>query len=242
VSEHSAIVLQARMGSTRLPGKVMAMLSGASVLAHCIARLRFSSAMPVIVATTTNAADDVVEEEAMRLGARVLRGPADDVLARYALAVTTFDLAQVVRATADNPAVDMDAPRRSLALLQRTGADYVVEHGLPHGAAVEAVSASAILLAADQASNADDREHVTPFIKRDHRCVAIDAIAPGGLRRSDLRFTVDTPEDLEFLRKVFGWLPLNPAGPASLAVLIEAADRVRRSGADAPGSAAQGTR
>jgi spore coat polysaccharide biosynthesis protein SpsF len=241
MSEHSAIVLQARMGSTRLPGKVMANLSGASVLAHCIERLRCSSAMPVIVATTTDPADDVVEQEATRLGARVLRGPTDDVLARYALAVTTFGLVEVVRATADNPAVDIDAPLRSLELLRRTGADYVVERGLPHGAAVEAVSASAILRAMDLASDADDREHVTTFIKRDRRFVAIDAIAPGALRRSDLRLTIDTPEDLEFLRKIFGGLPLNAAGPAPLSALIEAADRVRRAGADA-GPAAQVTR
>jgi spore coat polysaccharide biosynthesis protein SpsF len=242
MSRHTAIVLQARMGSTRLPGKVLASLSGMTVLAHCIERLWHGSDLPVIVATTTEAADDGVEQEARRLGARVIRGPVDDVLARYALAVRTFALVQVVRATADNPAVDIDASRRSLALLNRTGADHVVERGLPYGAAVEAVSASAILRAADEASDAADREHVTTFIKRDRRFVALDAIAPTGLRRADLRFTVDTPEDLEFMRRVFGLLPADCRRPASLADLIAAADRERRSGLDGETPAAQGVR
>jgi spore coat polysaccharide biosynthesis protein SpsF len=242
VNLHSAIVLQARMGSTRLPGKVMALISGASVLTHCVERLALASALPVIVATTTDASDDVVEEQAGRLGVLVLRGPVDDVLARYALAVTTFNLDSLIRATADNPAVDIDAPRRSLAQLHRTGADYVVERGLPCGAAVEAVSASAILQAADDASDPYDREHVTPFIKRDRRFNALDAIAPGVLHRPDLRFTIDTPDDLEFMRHVFGQLPLAAPTPAPLAALIAAADRVRRPGAAAPTPAEQRVR
>jgi spore coat polysaccharide biosynthesis protein SpsF len=242
MSRHAAIVLQARMGSTRLPGKVMAPLAGASVLAHCIERLGHAAAVPVIVATTIDAADDVVEEEAGRLGIKVVRGPVEDVLARYALAVRTFALVQLVRATADNPAVDLDASVRCLALLNRTGVDHVVERGLPYGAAVEAVSGSAILRAADEATDAADREHVTPFIKRDRRCVALTAIAPATVRRPDLRFTVDTPEDLEFMRQVYGRLAADAARPAPLASLIAAADRIGRRDAETMPPASQRVR
>ena len=234
MSGQTAIVLQARMGSTRLPGKVLAPINGKPVLEHCIERLRLST-LPVIVATTMERDDDLVVEVARGLGAHVVRGPAEDVLARYAMAVTEFGLFEVVRATADNPAVDIDAAERCLELLRRTGADHVVERGLPYGAAVEAVSASAILLAADQAVSSADREHVTPFIRRDGQFVAIDAIAPGILRRPSLRLTVDTPEDLEYVRKVFGRL-LDTATPSSLLEIMRAADRLGLS--EAGGSAA----
>ena len=240
MSAQTAIVLQARIASTRLPAKVLAPINGKPLLKHCIERLQ-QSGLPVIVATTIGAEDDVVADVARELGARVLRGPADDVLARYALAVSEFGLCEVIRATADNPAVDIDAPQRCLALLRRTGADHVVERGLPYGAAVEAISASAILLAADQAVSAADREHVTPFIKRDGQFAAIDAIAPGFLRRPTLRLTVDTPEDLEFVRRVFSRL-LDTSANCSLAEIIRAADRLSLSETEAGEGAARGTR
>jgi spore coat polysaccharide biosynthesis protein SpsF len=240
VSEHTAIVLQARMNSTRLPGKVLAAINGRTILAHCIERLRRSS-LPVIVATTTGAEDDVVAETAERLGAAVVRGPARDVLERFAQAVTECGLSEVIRATADNPAVDIDAPNRCLELMRRTGADHVVERGLPYGAAVEAVSASAILLAADQATSVADREHVTTFIRRDAQFVAVDAIAPGFVRRPSLRLTVDTLDDLEFVRKVFSRL-IETSSPSSLAEIIRAADRLALAEADAAGGAARSTR
>jgi spore coat polysaccharide biosynthesis protein SpsF len=240
VNAETAIVLQARMGSTRLPGKILSPINGKPLLEHCIERLQ-QSTLPVIVATTTLSDDDVVADIATELGAGVVRGAADDVLARYALAVSEFGLFEVIRATADNPAVDIDAPQRCLELLRRTGVDHVVERGLPYGAAVEAVSASAILLAAAQAVSAADREHVTPFIKRDGQFVAIDAIAPGILRRPYLRLTVDTPEDLEFIRKVFGRL-LDTTAPSSLAEIIRAVDRLNLSEAEGGDASALGTR
>ena len=126
-----AIVLQARMGSTRLPGKVLAPVGGRSVLAHCIERLQHHSGLPVIVATTDLFEDDRVAAEAARMGAAIVRGSERDVLRRYVQAAREFSLTEIIRATADNPAVDMDAPRRTLELLHQTGADHVVEFGLP---------------------------------------------------------------------------------------------------------------
>lgn len=221
---NAAIVLQARMGSTRLPGKVLAPIAGRSLLGHCVERLQ-RSGLPVVVATTELGEDDRVAAEAVRLGASVVRGPVEDVLARYLKAATELGLTEVIRATADNPAVDMDAPRRVLTLLYRSGADHVVEHGLPTGAAVEAVTTEALARAAGLATEAYDREHVTPLIRRDHRFFALPALAPGHVRRPSVRLTVDTAADLAFMRRVFALVGSLPGEPATLVDILAAASR-----------------
>ena len=218
----SAIVLQARMGSTRLPGKSMAFIEGKTLVHHCIERLRSRSGLMVLLATTTLSEDDVLADEASRLSVPVVRGSAEDVLSRFARAASMFELTTVVRATADNPAVDMDAPRRTLDLLLRTGVDHVVERGLPDGAAVEAVSCDALHRAHALATDAYDREHVTPFLKRDHRFRSLNLLAPAALRRADRRFTVDTTDDLEFMRGVYR--ALGQQTPAPLSAIIHASD------------------
>lgn len=220
----SAIILQARMASSRLPGKALANLGGRPIVARCVERLAVRSSMPVILATTTRADDDVLAEEGRSLGIPVFRGAVDDVLGRFVQVVTTLGLLDCVRATADNPAVDPDAPRRVLDLRRRAGADHVVEHGLPHGAAVEAISASALVRAATMTSDLGDREHVTPFIRRDRRFFALAAIAPANVRRPDVRLTVDTAEDLERMRLLYALLG-SPTPPPSLAEMIAAFDR-----------------
>ena len=78
------------------------------------------------------------------MGAAIVRGSQRDVLRRYVQTAREFSLTEIIRATADNPAVNMDAPRRTLELLHQTGADHVVEFGLPNGAAVEAVTVEAL--------------------------------------------------------------------------------------------------
>ena len=82
------------------------------------------------------------------MGAAIVRGSERDVLRRYVQAAREFSLTEIIRATADNPAVDMDAPRRTLELLHQTGADHVVEFGLPNGAAVKTVTVEALEKAA----------------------------------------------------------------------------------------------
>jgi spore coat polysaccharide biosynthesis protein SpsF len=225
VTNGVAVVLQARMGSVRLPGKSLAPIGGRTILGHCIERLRSRSGLPVIVATSTLEEDDVIATEAARYGTPTVRGSATDVLSRYVLAADVFSLHTVIRATADNPAVDMDAPRRTLDLLERTGAGHVVEHGLPYGCAVEAISVEALRHANESTSLEFDREHVTPFIKRDKTFVALDALAPSVVRRSEMRFTVDTHEDLDYVRCVYACADLSD-GPPSLPELIAAADRL----------------
>lgn len=219
------VVLQARMGSHRLPGKVLADLDGRPLLEWCIRRLRASVSGPVVLATTTLPADDRLEALADRLGVATVRGPEDDVLQRFALAADYLNARFFIRATADNPAVDIDAPGRVMDAMTAAGADHVVEEGLPIGAAVEAVRTAALYQALAQTRNPYDREHVTPFLYRTpNRFLAIRPQAPAGLRRPDVRLTVDTAHDLAFVRAVFARTP--QSGAASLADILRAADGV----------------
>ncbi|HEY3381271.1 MAG TPA: NTP transferase domain-containing protein [Vicinamibacterales bacterium] len=224
------IILQARMGSSRLPGKVLADLVGRTVFAHCVARLQRAGVGPVVLATSDRPGDDPLVEAAECLGIRVVRGPEDDVLQRFALAADYLDARFFIRATADNPAVDIDAPARVGAAILAGGADRVVETGLPIGAAVEAVRVAALYQALAQTRGAYDREHVTPYIYRNpSRFLALAPEAPPALRRPDLRLTVDTADDLAFMRRVFERAA--PAGEtASLAEIIRSADAVGRPG------------
>jgi len=235
----TAILLQARMGSARLPGKSMRQLGGRTLLAHAVVRLQ-ASGYPVVLATTTRADDDCLVEAAHTLGAFVFRGSELDVLDRYAQAIRHFELHRVVRATADNPAMDIDGVARTLMLLDRAGADHVVEYGLPYGAAVEAVRASALLCAAERATEPADREHVTPLLRRSADFFALPALAPGHLRRPALRVTVDTQEDLAHMQRL-----IDVVGPelfpAPLSAFIDAADRIGRSGTGS-GSTNEGAR
>ena len=218
------IILQARVSSVRLPGKVLAQIGARTLLGHCLERLLAGRAAPVLLATTERPEDDCLVSIARARGVQVFRGPSSDVLRRFTLAATTTGTKFVVRATADNPAVDVDAPNRVLALLRSSGTDYACEQGLPYGAAVEAVTTEALLRADGLATDARDREHVTTLIRRDTaRFSSQLAAAPARLVRPDIRVTVDTAADLAFMRAVSARLG-DPAHEPALDRVIAAAD------------------
>ena len=222
-----AIVLQARMGSARLPGKAMAEIGGFSIVTRCLARLCSAGRGRVVLATTRQPEDDVLVAAAALAGVRVYRGEADDVLARFAAVTEQVSAQFVVRATGDNPAVDPGSIVRLTEALSKQGVDHAVEAGLPLGSTVEAMTAAAILDAARRATRPEDREHVTTFIRRPesgYRCLELPAPAP--LTRPDLRFTIDTPADLEYMRQVFASAEPDPRRQTTLKDLIGAADRV----------------
>jgi spore coat polysaccharide biosynthesis protein SpsF len=180
----------------------------------------------VILATTTLPDDTALVDVARSLGVGVFRGSAGDVLARYVGAARTFGVGLVVRATGDNPAVDIGAPGRLVGALERGLADYAWEEGLPYGAAVEAMTVSALERASRLATDHQDREHVTPFIRRHpdaFRQVHLDA--PANLRRPDLRVTVDTADDLAHVRRLF---QLTSRPEPAVADIIRAADELVR--------------
>jgi spore coat polysaccharide biosynthesis protein SpsF (cytidylyltransferase family) len=180
-----------------------------------------------MLATTTSREDDSLVAAAAAYGVPVFRGPADDVLLRFVQAARSVGARDIVRATADNPLTDIDAPVRVLKALRESGADHVVEHGLPHGAAVEAMTMDALCRAAIHATDPGDREHVTTMIRRDReRFTPLVVAAPSALHRPELRLTVDTMDDLDFMRglaaSMNGW-----NGVPELAEAIRAIDASR---------------
>jgi spore coat polysaccharide biosynthesis protein SpsF len=200
----AGIIVQARVASTRLPGKALEPVGGRTILEQCLRRLTAGGVARVVLATTTRPEDDALIAIAQRLGVLVHRGSTDDVLGRFSGAALAYDLDPIVRATADNPAVDIQGPGRVLGALAASNADYVREEGLPYGAAVEGMTAAALHHAAQHADSADDREHVTTFIRRRtdiYRVLVQQAPAP--LTRPSLRLTVDTYEDLQWVRELF---------------------------------------
>ena len=200
----AGIILQARYNSTRLPGKALEPLAGRTLLEHCLRRLIKAGVARVVLATTWEPEDDVLAAIARRVGASVYRGDSHDVLGRFSHAARLFDLDPVLRATGDNPAVDVQAPGRVLAALRLTGADYVMEQGLPHGAAVEGMSAEALHRAATLAHDPYDREHVTSFIRAHGGLFhLVDVNAPASLVRPSLHVSVDTQDDLDRVRELF---------------------------------------
>jgi len=221
--DRTAIILQARMGSRRLPGKSLMTLAGRTLLEHCIARLEAAD-LPIVVATTDRPEDDVIDAAARRNGALVFRGSSDDVLRRYIDAARTFEIGTVIRATADNPLVDPDGPRRVLELAENVRADHVVECGLPVGAAVEAVTLSALERAQALATDPYDREHVTSLVRRDVRFQSLRAMAPRTLRRPGLRLTVDTQDDFDFVARLLEGFASTELPP--LGAVIQAADQL----------------
>jgi spore coat polysaccharide biosynthesis protein SpsF len=200
----AGIILQARYNSSRLPGKALEVVAGRTILEHCLRRLIKAGVAHVVLATTWEPEDDALAVIARRLGAGVYRGDTEDVLGRFANAARFFELDPVLRATGDNPAVDVQAPGRVLAALRLTDADYVLEAGLPYGSAVEGMTAEALHTAAALALDAYDREHVTSFIRTNRHMFEIAEVsAPASLVRPALRLTVDTREDLDTVRELF---------------------------------------
>lgn len=212
------MVVQARMQSSRLPGKVLADLAGRPMLAYTVCRLSAScdDRRRVMVATSTSAADDAIENACLDLGIACVRGSESDVLARYVLA--TADLADsdlVVRATADNP---LYCPKRTATIIDehlRRGGDYTCIEGLSY-VVPEVVRAGALRAMSELAHDARCREHVTPYFREAEHTFRVHQL-PSDWRglRPDVRLTVDTPEELARMRAICHafaadglWLPL----------------------------------
>lgn len=222
----AGIILQARFASARLPGKALQPVGGRTILMQCLRRLIAGGVARVVLATTNRTEDDSLAGIAERLGVSVYRGDRDDVLGRFIGAAHAFDLDPIIRATGDNPGVDIQAPGRVLAALRETSADYACEYGLPCGAGVEGLTAAALDRAGAQAHSAHDREHVTTFIKSHPELFHLAVRpAPVTLTRPALRLSVDTADDLAWVRELF--FRAGTDDP-SLAKLIAASGRAQQ--------------
>ena len=206
-----AIIAQARMTSTRLPGKVLMEVNGRSLIEIQLARLaRAAHADRVIVATTTNAADDPIVALAERLGAGVHRGSEHDVLARYHGAAADAGATTIVRVTADCPLIDPAVVDRVIARFAEGDVDYAsssLVRTYPRGLDVEAFSFAALDEAHAEAVDPAEREHVTPFLYLRPERYRLANVPYEGPDASRHRWTVDTPEDFELIRRMLEALP-----------------------------------
>lgn len=206
-------IIQARMGSTRLPGKSLADLGGTPVVDWVHRRVAAAGGIDaVIVATTDLANDDALADHLADQDVTVVRGDADDVLARFGLALTTTDAEFIVRITADCPFVQPVLIDRALGMIG--DADYVPsghDGHMPRGFDLEVIRRTALETALAEAIADDEREHVTPFIaRRPERFPTVPFVAPQWAQRGDLRLTVDEQVDLDVVRAIVEGMGVTP--------------------------------
>ncbi|MGZ6048280.1 MAG: cytidylyltransferase domain-containing protein [Phenylobacterium sp.] len=210
-------ILQARMTSSRLPGKVMAPVLGEPMIGRQVERLRRARRIDMlVVATSVDPSDDLLATYCEGLGLAVYRGPLDDVLERFRGAAALLPGADaVVRLTADCPLADPDLIDQVIEHHHAVDADYTSNtlgtRTYPHGLDAEVVRTQVLLEAADRATDPYEREHVTPYIYRRPEIYKLAGVARHDSRAA-LRWTVDLPEDLAFVRDVYAKLyPFDPA-------------------------------
>lgn len=197
-------VIQARAGSTRLPGKVLQPIAGKPMLRFMLDRLADLHVDRLVVATSDLDRDDAVAEIATAAGVAVVRGSESDVLSRFASALDSYPADHVVRLTADCPLMDPRLVEQVIATHLERDASYtsnVLPRTFPKGLDIEVVASRALRVAAEEASAPDEREHVTPFVYRRPERFAL-ANHMGSTPLGNERWTVDTPEDLDFVRRV----------------------------------------
>lgn len=220
-----AVIVQARMGSSRLPGKTLEQLDDSTVLDWVIDRVTMAESVDdVIVATTTSVEDDVIESHLAGRNTTCVRGSDHDVLDRYVKAAASTSAEYIVRVTADCPLIDprlIDAAVRQVRTDPRP--DYVstsLDGRYPRGLDVEAFTRNALIEAASHAVDPAEREHVTLFVYRNpdrFRCAAVSALPE--LHRADLRLTVDEPADLAAVRAVVAGVGQSSATLATIDVI-----------------------
>lgn len=209
------VIIQARMGSSRLPGKVLADINGLPMVAHVLERARSITGVDdVVVATSDATVDDPLAEHVnVRLGAPVYRGSEHDVLGRFHGAARAHSAEVVIRVTGDCPLLSPEVSARVLEGLLAAGAGVSYSSNLfprtyPRGLDTEAFFFEALETAFAHATSPADREHVTPFIWSQPGRFARANVVDPNRDNSRLRWTVDTPADLEVVRGLLhGWAP-----------------------------------
>jgi len=212
-------IIQARMGSTRLPGKVLADIGGAPMLGRVVERTRRSRLVKKVVVATTHAAiDDSIVTFCAAEGVTAFRGHETDVLDRFYHAAKDQAADVIVRITADCPLIDPEIIDRVVTAYLSDGCDYASNTLIctyPDGLDTEVFSFAALETACRDARRATDREHVTPYLRTSKRFRLRSVESDLGRTTRHLRWTVDEARDLEFVRavytrlggkKIFGWL------------------------------------
>jgi spore coat polysaccharide biosynthesis protein SpsF len=202
-------IVQARTGSTRLPGKVLKDIGGETMLSRVVGRLRRARLVnEVLIATTDLAVDDAIVTECRKGSVPVSRGDERDVLDRYFRAAQLAKAEVVVRITSDCPLIDPEITDKTIAAFIEARPDYasnVMQRTYPRGLDTEVMTVTALERAWRQARKPYEREHVTPYIYEHPEDFNLLSVT-GEEDQSSHRWTVDTPQDLEFVCAVYGRL------------------------------------
>lgn len=197
-----AVIVQARMTSERLPGKVMMKVRGKPLLQYLLERLKKVEGTDVVVATTTNETDRVIVELCSAVGVACFQGSERDVLSRYLDASKGYDI--IVRVTGDCPLLDPQVVREGIETFLKRNDDYVsntILRTFPRGQDVEVMSRELLKQLDHKAKSPSDREHVTLYLHSHPSEFAVSQfISPQG--GSHIRLTVDTEEDFELIKRI----------------------------------------
>jgi Spore coat polysaccharide biosynthesis protein F, CMP-KDO synthetase homolog len=220
-------IIQARLGSTRLPSKVLLKILGKTVLEYVVERVRNSKYIDsVIVATTTNNEDSEIVRVMESNEIDVFRGSEEDVLDRFYQAASFYKMENIVRITADCPLLDPLIVDKVIELYFITGADYcanILEHTFPDGEDIEIFSFRTLRATWQDAKLGSEREHVTPYMINNPGKFKLENVR-SETNLSNKRWTLDTKEDFRFIKNVIENLyPMKPNfGMADILRLISA--------------------
>ncbi|MBM09935.1 MAG: spore coat biosynthesis protein F [Magnetovibrio sp.] len=220
--------IEARMTSSRLPGKVLMQAAGKPMLEHMIERISRAQMLDgIVVATTKNKTDDPIVELADRMGVGCFRGSEVDVLGRVLCAARTNNVDVIVETTGDCPLIDPSLIDLCINSFLDTDVDYVsniLHRTFPVGMDIQVFSTDVLADVAKRTSEPDDREHVSLYIYRHPEIYTLKNIpASDEFARADLSLTLDTQADFDLLRIIFEKLyPVNPLfGLSEIIALIE---------------------
>ena len=206
-------IIQARMGSSRLPGKaLMKSDSGKPLLYYVINQLRYCSKIKnLVIATTTNQEDDEIEKFANNNSVNVFRGKEKDVLDRYFQCAKKYSFSTIVRITADCPLIDPQIVDKVIEQFFSENCDFATNtltRTFPIGTDVEVFSFSALNNAWENAQLPSEREHVTPYFHNKENFKIINVENDKNI--SNLRLTVDRIEDVELIKQILNNISINP--------------------------------
>lgn len=197
------ILIQVRLGSTRLPGKALLPLPGGTVTQHVMRAMAGVTADVRAIVTEAGSAE-ALSPLAREEGFQLFVGPEDDVLARYCMAAREYGVDEVIRATGDNPLTSARLAGDILRLHRESRSDLSHFLGIPLGTGVEVARAESLYAAEKDAVDPAEREHVTMFLYRHpERFRVLQPQAPPGVNLPDARVTVDTQADYERVRRIF---------------------------------------
>jgi len=201
-------IIQCRLDSSRLPGKALMDLHGASVLEWVVRRSRLAQSLDkLVLATTYRPGDDPVAEAGARLGLPVVRGDCDNLMLRFAQTLKAHPAKVAVRITADNPFTCPEAVDAVVRAVHGQGAEYGYAAGIPYGAGADAFDAGLLTRLAEQELTGRQREHLNLHVLENHLFYHIASVPLlGAERRTDVRVTLDTPEDMRRLTALFDGL------------------------------------